>query len=221
MYVITHHHDYDEVLLGPIEWNPRFISSVLQSDLDLPGRPNILQSDEQKVPYQIYPNVWIRKVVEQREEINPKTQTHMGPYWSYPNTEENYAIAEYRATNKPLEIVKSELKEQVAAERYRKEVAGVKVTIQNTEVTVDTNRGDRDVFVQKFLLMGDTDTVDWKFPEAWLSLSKTELGQIVAAGATHVQTCFTWELNKASEIDACTTHEELDAIVIVETVVTQ
>ncbi len=216
MYVITHHHDYDEVLLGPIEWNPRFIASVLQSDLDLPGRPNILQSDEQKVPYEIFPNVWIRKVVEQKEQYNPKTQTLMGPYWSYPNTEENYAIAEYHAVNKPIEIIKSELKEKLAAERYNREIAGVKVTIQNTEVTVDTNRGERDVFVQKYLLMGENDTVDWKFPEAWLTLTKTELGQIVAAGVGHVQSVFTWELNKASEIDSCVDHEELNTLVIVE-----
>lgn len=220
MYVITHHHDYDEVLLGPIEWNPRFISSVLQSDLDLLYRPNVLASDEKKIPYEILPNVWARKVIEQKEEYNPKTQTLIGPYWTYPKktdaNSEDYAIAEYRATDKPLEIVKSELKELVAAERYRKEVSGVKVTIQNTEVTVDTNRGDRDVFVQKFLLMSDTDTVEWKFPEAWLILTKAELGTIVAAGAAHVQNSFSWELAKASEIDACQTHAELDVVVITE-----
>ena len=214
MYVITHHHDYDEVLLGPIEWNPRFISSVLQSDLDLLSRPNILASDERKVPYEILPNVWARKVVEQKEEYNPKTQTLIGPYWTYTQNQE--AIAEYRATNKPLDIVKSELKELVAAERYRKEISGVKITIQNTEVTVDTNRGDRDVFVQKYLLMGDNETVDWKFPEGWLTLTKAELGTIVAAGAAHVQNSFTWELNKVSEIDAYQTHAELDAVTITE-----
>ena len=40
MYVITHHHDYDEVLLGPIDWKPSFIASVLQDDLDLDEKPS-------------------------------------------------------------------------------------------------------------------------------------------------------------------------------------
>jgi hypothetical protein len=222
MYVITHHHDYDEVLLGPIDWNPKFISSVLQTDLDLLYRPTVLASDEQKVPYEILQNVWVRKVVEQSESINPKTQTLIGPYWSYPAKEdseaENVGIAEYRATDKPIEIVKSELKEILAAERYKKEVAGVKTTIQGQEVTVDTMRGERDVFVQKYLLMADNDTVEWKFPEIWLTLTKEDLGTAVSAGVNHVQDCFNWEASKVTEIDSCTTLEELDAIVIVEKV---
>lgn len=211
MYVITHHHDYDEVLLGPIEWNPRFISSVLQSDLDLNYQPNILASDEQKVPYEVLRNVWIRRVTYNNEEHNPKIHTLMGPYWTYNGDE---AIAEYRKQDKPLDIVKSELKQLVTARRYEKEIAGVKVTIQGIEVTVDTARGSRDVFVQKYLLMGDNDTVEWKFPETWLTLTKSDLGLAVQAGVAHVQSQFSWENAKFNEIDACTTLEELDAFVI-------
>lgn len=211
MYVITHHHDYDEVLLGPVAWNPRFISSVLRTDLDLNYTPNIQASDEQKVPYEVHPNVWIRRVESVSEEHNPKLHTLMGPYWSYDGTR---AIAEYRKQDKPLEIVKAELKQIVTAKRYEREVAGVKVTIQGTEVTVDTSRGNRDIFVQKFLLMTDTDTVQWKFPEGWLTLTKSDLGLAVDAGASHVQSEFNWENAKHAEIEACTTLEQLDVVVL-------
>lgn len=214
MYVITHHHDYDEVLLGPIDWNARFIGSVLRSDLDLDYTPPVIDSDKNRVPYEILPNVWARIVEEQKEELNPKIQFHVGPYWSY--TEDNRAIASYVATYKDLDGVKGELKQELAAERYRKEVAGVKVTIQDTEVTVDTNRGDRDIFVQKYLLMSDTDTVQWKFPEAWLTLTKADLGLIVATGASHVQSCFDWEAAKVAEIDACVDHSSLLNVIIKE-----
>jgi len=211
MYVITHHHDYDEVLLGPINWNPRFIASVLRTDLDLDFTPSILASDEQRVPYEVLPNVWIRKVTTVNEDINPKIHTLMGPYWTYNGTE---AVAEYRKQDKPLDIVKAELKQIVTAKRYEKEVAGIKVTIQGVEVTVDTARDNRDVFVQKYLLMSDTDTVEWKFPETWLTLTKSDLGLAVQGGVAHVQSQFSWENTKHNEIDACASLDDLDAIVL-------
>ena len=63
--------------------------------------------------------------------------------------------------------------------------------------------------------MGDNDTVQWKFPEAWLNLTKQELGLIVATGAGHVQGSFDWEVSKVAEIDNCTTHEQLLNVTLV------
>lgn len=214
MYVITHHHEYDEVLLGPIEWNPRFMASVLQSDLDLDNKPTIVDSDKNKVPYYILPDVCIRHVTFVKPEYNQVTQFLVGPYWTY--TEENEAIATYVAEYKNLDLVRGELKQLLAAERYQKEISGVKTTIQGVEVTVDTNRGERDIFVQKYLLMGENDTVEWKFPEGWFTLTKSDLGLAVVAGATHIQNAFNWELSKAMELDAATNHEELLLVEIVE-----
>ena len=64
--------------------------------------------------------------------------------------------------------------------------------------------------------MGENDVVNWKFPEAWLTLTKSDLGIAVNAGVAHVQAQFNWELAKNEEIDACTTAAELDAVVIIE-----
>jgi hypothetical protein len=214
MYVITHHHDYDEVLLGPINWNPRFISSVLQTDLDLDNPPTVLASDEQKIPYDILPNVRVRPVTQVYEEINSKTQRHEGPFWTYTD---DAATATWTAVDKPLDQVKGELKAISAAERWNKENAGVTVTVQDVEVWCDTSRGNRDVFLQRYMTMGDADTVNWKFPSTWLTLTKSELGYIVSEGTAYIQSCFDWEVAKNAEIDACTTLAELDAIVIVET----
>ena len=211
MYVITHHHDYDEVLLGPINWNPRYIASVLQSDLDLDQAPTILASDEQRVPYDILPNVRVRKAVTSYAELNAKTQRHEGPFWTYDNDE---ATATWTAVDKPIDLVKGELKTLVAAERYRKENAGIKLTIQGTEVTCDTSRENRDIFLQRLLTMAPTDTVNWKFPESFINITYSELESIISAGVVHIQSCFDWELTKGTEIDACTTLAQLDAIVI-------
>lgn len=214
MYVITHHHDYDEVLLGPIEWRPAFIASVLQSDLDLDTKPVVLQSDESRIPYYILPNVRVRPVVEEPVEYNPKIQFLNGPLWSYTD---DVAVMSWIAADKDINIVKAELKNLVASERYNREIAGTTATVQGQLVSVDTNRGSRDIFVQKYLLMAETDQVEWKFPEGWLVLSKEELGQIVAAGANHVQAQFAWEAAKSAEIDTCATLAELDDVVIIET----
>lgn len=214
MYVITHHHGYDEVLLGPIEWRPAFIASVLQSDLDLPTKPTVLMSDELKIPYDILPNVRVRPIVEESVEYNPKIQFLNGPFWSYTD---DLATMNWIPTDKDIDLVKAELKNLVAAERYNREIAGTTATVQGQTVSIDTNRGSRDIFVQKYLLMADTDQVEWKFPEGWLTLSKAELGIVVAAGADHVQNQFVWEASKSAEIDACTTLAELDAVVIIET----
>ena len=217
MYVITHHHDYDEVLLGPIEWNPRFIASVLQSDLDLSSRPVITQEDKDKVPYNILPNVRIRPVNTVNEEYNPKTQFLIGPYWSYTDDE---ATATYVATYKDMDIIRAELKQQLVNERYKKEISGIKVTIQEKEVTVDTSRENRNIYVQRYVTMNDLETIEWKFPEGWFTLTKEELGSVVTACNNHVQSAFNWELQKSIAIDSATNHDELDLIEVVEKIIT-
>ena len=62
--------------------------------------------------------------------------------------------------------------------------------------------------------MGDADTVNWKFPETWLTLTKQDLGLCVTAATQYVQECFDWELNKSEEIDNSETKQELLAIII-------
>ena len=213
MYVITHHHDYDEVLLGPIDWNPRFIASVIQSDLNLPYRPEIKESDKLKVPYDIVENVRVRPVTFVKPEHDEKIQHLIGPYWSYT---ENEAIAEYRVEYKDVEIVRAELKQELAALRYQKEISGTKITLQNREVFLVTNRIERDVYTQKYLLMNQDDTIEWKFSDGWMTLTKSEMQQIVNAINDHVQSAFSWELSKSMNLDSATTHVELMSVSISE-----
>jgi hypothetical protein len=213
MYVITHHHDYDEVLLGPIEWNPRFIASVLQTDLDLPFRPVIKDTDKDRVPYDIVENVRVRPVTFVTPDHDPKTQFLVGPYWSYT---ENEATATYNVEYKNIDIVRGEIKQELAAKRYEKEVSGVKVTLQGQEVSLTTMRGDRELYAQKYLLMGDSDTIEWKFPEGWMTLTKSEMLDVVNAVNNHVQSAFAWELGKAMTLDASATHAELTSVSLTE-----
>lgn len=215
MYVITHHHDYDEVLLGPIEWRPGFIATVIQSDLDLNFKPTILASDEEKIPFNlpIDENIRVRRYVEVRAEINPKIQRHEGPFWTFTD---DVATGTFTVVNKGIQLIKGEQKNLVTAERYNKEISGIKVAIQGQEVSLDTSREGRSIYNEKYQSLADGETINWKFLECWLTLSKTELKSIVDSVNTHVQSTFDWEMSKHNEIDACTTHAQLDAFTYVE-----
>lgn len=208
MYVVTHN---DQVILGPIPWSARMFSSVIEDDLEI--KVTIFPSQKNSVPLDLGNGIKIRMAVEDRPSLNPKIQMHTGPFWTFTDTTGTHS---YVPVDKPIELVKQELKQVAAAERWKKEHSGVKVTVQGTDVTVDTARGARDIFVQKYLLMADGETTTWKFPEGWLTLTKSELGQCVAAGVQHVQTQFNWESGIVDQINAAQTLQELDALVIVE-----
>lgn len=198
------------VHLGPIFWRHRFIQSELD-DLEIdflvpPVEPNayIKISDT----LEIFP---VESITQ--PSYDPQYEQLVGPQWSFTN---NVATGTYTTTSKEISVIKSDIKALTASERYNKEVAGTKVTIQGQEVSVDTSRDGRNIFVQKYTMMRDTETVQWKFPECWLTLSKSDLGQVVAAGAIHIESQFVWEQSIANQIDAAVSIDEIKAIVIVE-----
>lgn len=207
MYVVTHN---DQVLLGPIIWNARMFNSVIEDDTEI--ITNILPSDQLRVPLDLGDGLMIREHREERPALNPKTQYHNGPFWTFTPT---IGTASYVVVDKPIDLVRQELKAVAATARWNKEEAGTKATIQGTEVTVDTKRGSRDIFVQQYLLLPEGGTTNWKFPEGWLTLTNADLGACVAAGVAHVQAAFDWEAGIVAQIDAAQTLSELDAIEIV------
>lgn len=210
MFVIVYN---NYVNLGPMPWNKRRFESFIQEEYEIEV---VLPSTAPTEAIVVDPNILSIYPVGDSEplpEFNPKIQFLQGPYWNYST---GLAVSHYVAEDLSIDAVKNQLKAEVTTERYNREVAGVQATTQGTTVTVDTSRGNRDVFVQKYLLMGENDTVTWKFPEAWLILTKAELGALVAIGAGHVQDQFEWEALKLAEIDSKATLAELDAVVIKE-----
>lgn len=195
------------VINGPRAWNYRSFQSTLEEELEI----NIA------LPFQKYDNEPIlindtTKILPATlvyPEYNVKIEYLDGPYWTYEN---DFATGTFEVKEQPVEYVKQSLINKVASNRYIKECAGTKVTVQDTEVSVDTSREGRAIFVQAYSLMQDTDTIKWKFPESWLTLTKAELGQVVTAGVNHVQESFNWESDKTDEINNCTTLQELDEI---------
>ena len=204
-YILT---ENKQVVLGPMNWKQRFIQSELD-DLEVeytvaPIEQGYIKIDDQ---YELFPLTGIDVPT-----YDPTYEQLVGPFYTFTD---NAATSSYTKQDLPIDTAKSTLKALAASERYKKEISGTKVTVQGVEVTVDTDRMARNVFVQQYTLMGATDTTHWKFPEAWLTVSKTDLADIVTASTAYIQTQFDWEKEINDQITAATTTDQLKAIVIV------
>jgi hypothetical protein len=204
MYVLEHN---NQVINGPRQWNYHSFESSLEDDLDiiqkLPARK------EDNFIIEIDSNTHIYKAELISPEYDPKFEYLHGPFWDFTT---GIAVGTYTKETYDTNTIKGKLKEIVTANRYTKEISGVKTTVQGLEVSIDTSRDGRNIFVQKYVLMQDTDVAEWKFPEGWLTLTKSELGQIVSVGASYIQSQFDWEKNKMIEIDGLQTVEELKLV---------
>ena len=202
---------YDNrVLVGPMNWN----RGIFQGALERRGvQYSLPRTAPNNLPLTIDEHAKIMQVEEIRPELNALVEYYYGPLWDITETK---AIANYEVHDTPIESARYNLKQLAAQERYKKEILGATVTIQEQTVTIDTNRGAKDVFVQKYLLMAESDTVNWKFPETWLTLTKSDLGLCVTAANQYIQQCFDRELNISEQIDQSQNKQELLAVTIVE-----
>jgi hypothetical protein len=191
--------------VGPKEYHRNYFKYSLEEDLGLEN-VDLPQTLESRLV--INENVEIVPCVLTTPNYNAKIEMLEGPYWDFSNPE--LAQGTYNVIPKPVSLVQSELKARVADNRWRKEVSGVKVTIQGTEVSVSTNRDSRDVFIQALML--GTENKTWKFPEGFLVLSLSDIRAIVNAIDTHVQEAFNWERTKDDEIMGTQDLAVLDAI---------
>jgi len=199
------------VIVGPLAWAQKYFTDVLRIRHRITA--NIPGQAPEVMPYVIDQDTSIHDVVENKPEFDAMTQYLYGPLW---DLSADVVVANYEVKEQNIEDARNNFRAVAAFERYKKEITGAKATIQGQEVTVDTSRDGRNIFVQKYTLMADGDTVNWKFPETWLTLTKSDLGLAVQAGVDHVQGAFNWEKNIDDQINAAQTAQELHAIPIVE-----
>jgi hypothetical protein len=196
---------YDNtVISGPRSWNKAFFEFSLKSK-DIPFT-FIPRNPPEVLPYTINDYTRIVPVEEVRPEINDFIEHHRGPLFDIYETK---AVANYQVVENGLEPAKNNYKALLAEKRYEKEISGVKTTVQGIEVSLDTTRDGRNIFLQKYSIMGDADTVNWKFPEGWLTLTKIDLRIVVDAGTAYVQEAFDWEKQISDNIDAETNVQDL------------
>jgi len=203
MYALIHK---NKVIAGPIAWNRAFFSFKLKElGLNNIQLPRLAESSTHIVNSETK----IVSVVSNVEDHNSKIQYIQGPSWEIL---ENYAIAHYVAVDTPLEFVRANFKSELAEARYYKEIAGITINIQEIDVSIDTSREGRNIFIQTASIMQDSDIIAWKFPETWLNVNKPEMLLIISKGVEHIQNCFNWEKSISEIIDAAQSAEELLAI---------
>lgn len=208
MFVIVYN---KSVIMGPMRWNRfRFQNELLETcevEMTLLDRndnlePLIISKDIQILPVQGTPN----------PDYNPKIEFLNGPFWEFT---ESAAISSYRVEPLAVDAVKNMLKAEAAAERWRKEITDVEVTIAGTAYKFPTDRDTR--YVLQNALLSSTNAFNWKLStNTWVTLTNVEIQAVLDAITAHVQGCFDWEFAKIGEIDNAETLAELDSIIIKE-----
>lgn len=196
----------NNIEVGPRQWSYSFFKEFLEDEgLDWSTLPRLAPEDGRVITEQ-----W--KILPVTELTQPSLDEPFeqlaGPYWTI---HDDYITGRFEAAPNTIEMVKSKFKEIVTNNRYTVEVGGTKfIFADGTEVSLYTTREDRNVYLQAYQILDDGASVIFKFPNAvFKTVSKTELGQIVNAVATHIQTAFTWESDKYVEIDSCVTMDDL------------
>jgi hypothetical protein len=207
MYAVVYK---NRVIVGPMDWNSGIFKGSLEKegvDIQLSKLP------PEQLPLIINNDAKITLVEEIRPEIDPMVEYYYGPLW---NVSGDVTIANYEVMDSPVDAAKINYINLAAAERWKKEVAGVKLNIGSKEVTLDTTRDGRAIYSHQLSVMSNGDTVNWKFTEGWLSLTKSDMSSVVAAVSAHVQSTFDWEKNINDQTDAANTKQELQALEIIE-----
>jgi len=206
MYVLIHK---NRVIVGPMAWNRAMFDGAL-------GKLGIVHTLPRAAPAElpliIDADTRLAESIYEYPVYNTLTEYLHGPFWNF---DAPVAVGTFQIMPIQIEFIKGTLRGQAAEERYRREQAGTTYELQGQTVTLDTSRGGRDIFAQAYLLMADSDVKNWKFPEGWFTITRSELGGVVQAGSTYIQSCFDWERAKVEEIDACETAEQLSAVVII------
>ena len=212
MYLLIEktHDGMDFVHLGPMNWRPSFFQSVLRDDLEIDYNVPLSNDTNEAIIINEIARIIPVTDIGLTTEYNPKIQRLVGPKYNFFDT---YAEMYHDVENKPIEVVKEELKPIIAANRYRYETMGIVVDIQGKSLSILTTREDRGLYLQAYQL--GKDNINWKFRSDFLTLSNTELGTIVEAVANHVQSAFDWESSKIQEIDIATTLAELNELKLV------
>ena len=205
------------VILGPMSWKPRFIQSeidLLVEDGEIAERYIIPPVEQGYIDlgsgFEIFPIVGSSGL----ENFDPLYEQPVGPFYTYAD---NQATETY--STQPLEIdnVKNNLKSIAAAERYRREISSVTVTVAGTPVIIFTDRDNRPQYTNLLATIG-TNTVNWKFVEGFLPVALADAQNIVNAINSYVQAQFDWEKSIDDAIDAATTVDQLKAISILKPV---
>jgi hypothetical protein len=208
MFVIVNN---NQVVYGPSEYNVNMFNYILTEELEL-------DTESFQIPSTLIEStnitdaIKILKVTETTiPNYNSKIEQLSGPFYSI---NESDVTITYEVVSKSIDSVVNELKQIISGERYKLETKNLNLMIGSTQVIVEGSRDNKMVFLLSYPLLPEIGTVNWKFPKSnnFVACTKVDIGYIVKEFVKQTQDAFDWEVLKATEIDNCTTLEELDNI---------
>lgn len=205
MFALVHD---NKIKVGPRTWSYSMFRTFLDDNsLDVSAlsreQPNgVLEGKE----WRILPVSYISE-----PSYDPTFQQLAGPFLTI---FENEIIGEYTIASREVSAVKNVMKEKVTENRWKYEIADITLDLGGTECTLFTSREDRTTYLDALMLIpDDVTTFNFKFKnDTFKAVNKAMLQLIVFTVTTRIQNAFDWEAEKHTEIEACTTLEELQAI---------
>jgi hypothetical protein len=208
LYAIVHK---NRVIVGPLAWARKYFTEVLKIRHRIDS--SIPETAPVEFPFVVDENTAIYEAVENQPPIDSMIQCYHGPHW---DTTQNPVVANYDVFDHDIETARNNFKTQASFERYKKEVSGTKVTLNDVEVSLSTVRGSKEPYIQKLLSMEDDEVCKWKFENVWMNLTKEDLKFIIKAIDTHVQSTFDWEADIHDQLDTINVLVDLHTVEIVE-----
>lgn len=144
--------------------------------------------------------------------LDPQTDTSMSALQTLVGQENLRANVQAQDQRPPLEKAKAAKLQEIASWRYSRETGNVAVG----ELLIRTDRESQAQLANALVSFENefVAQVDWKGANGWVRLDATQLKDVAALVATHVQACFAQERLYSEQVDAATTVEEVAAIVL-------
>lgn len=147
-------------------------------------------------------------VVEPRPEYDPAKQTLTGPVYV---VEATRVVERFNVENKTLAERKAEMISALANKRWQIETGGVTLG----GLTIPTDRDTQSIVDRAVAAFADGDitgAIDFKTAAGFVQIDEAAMRAIKAAGAQHIQACFTRERELNAAINSAATHAALDAV---------
>lgn len=206
MYGLVHN---NRIVVGPRSWKYSFFQDyLLENNLDTQLMPR------QAPDSAVITAEWLLLPVTNTitPEVEPVYEKLVGPFYTINS---DHIVGEYTKTSSNLDDVKGYLLNVVASNRYKVEVGTLTYTFPDQqEVQLYTEREERTIYLDTYLVLPDQGTVPFKFKNNVFrsAVTRSQLQEIVQLGSSHIRSAFEWEVNKTMEIMTATTLTELKAI---------
>ena len=166
--------------LGPFPLNVRYINSELE-DLGLEDRISDLSFRRMPIHFSdgLTHLVCAEKIIP---EYDPKYYNLGNFIWEIVEEETLpvKVLFRYSISEKTLDEVKNNRKNEISPERKRKENTSITVNVNGVDVIVSTTREERILLTTKLTSLAPGATCNYKFQNTWVELNAENLNHIIS-----------------------------------------